>query len=68
MKTSEIPVLIVGGGAAGTMLALELARRDVAARTVDRLAAPAQTSRAISVHARTAEILERILKDAFGNE
>jgi 2-polyprenyl-6-methoxyphenol hydroxylase-like FAD-dependent oxidoreductase len=60
MKTSEIPVLIVGGGAAGTMLALELARRDVAARTVDRLPAPAQTSRAISVHARTAEILERI--------
>src|SRR5262245_40138632 len=60
MKTSEIPVLIVGGGAAGTMLGLELARRGVAARTVDRLAAPARTSRAISVHARTAEIFERI--------
>jgi 2-polyprenyl-6-methoxyphenol hydroxylase-like FAD-dependent oxidoreductase len=53
-------VLIVGGGAAGTMLTLELARRGVDARTVDRLPAPAATSRAITVHARTAEILERI--------
>ena len=53
-------MLIVGGGAAGTMLMLELARRGVAARTIDRLPGPASTSRAISVHARTAEILERI--------
>src|SRR5262245_41808144 len=42
------------------MLTLELARRGVAARTIDRLPAAAETSRAISVHARTAEILERI--------
>ena len=60
MRTSEVPVLIVGGGAAGTMLTLELARRGIEARTVDRLPAPAATSRAITVHARTLEILERI--------
>jgi 2-polyprenyl-6-methoxyphenol hydroxylase-like FAD-dependent oxidoreductase len=60
MRTSETEVLIVGGGAAGTMLTLELARRDIDARTVDRLPAPQQTSRAITVHARMAEILERI--------
>ena len=60
MKTSEIPVLIVGGGAAGTTLSLELARRGVEARCVDRLPAPAATSRAIVVHARTAELLDRI--------
>ncbi|HEY8519518.1 MAG TPA: FAD-dependent monooxygenase [Gammaproteobacteria bacterium] len=60
MRTSETPILIVGGGAAGTMLTLELARRGVEARTVDRLPGPQPTSRAITVHARTLEILERV--------
>jgi 2-polyprenyl-6-methoxyphenol hydroxylase-like FAD-dependent oxidoreductase len=60
VKTSEVPVLIVGGGAAGTTLSLELARRGVGARCIDRLPAPAVTSRAIVVHARTAELLERV--------
>lgn len=60
MRTSEIPILIVGGGAAGTVLSLELARRGVEFRTVDRLPDPALTSRAITVHARTLEMLERI--------
>src|SRR6187401_2893921 len=55
-----IPVLIAGGGAAGTMLHLELARRGIAARSIDRLPAPAGTSRAVTIHARTAEIMERI--------
>jgi NADPH-dependent dioxygenase len=53
-------VLIVGGGAAGTMLHLELARRGVRARNVDRLPGPAATSRAITIHARMAEIFDRI--------
>jgi 2-polyprenyl-6-methoxyphenol hydroxylase-like FAD-dependent oxidoreductase len=57
---TEVPVLIAGGGAAGSMLLLELARRGVEARCVDRLPGPAPTSRAITVHARTAEIFERI--------
>jgi NADPH-dependent dioxygenase len=60
MTSSEVPILIVGGGAAGTMLSLELARHGVEARTVDRLPGPGDTSRALVVHARTAEILERI--------
>jgi 2-polyprenyl-6-methoxyphenol hydroxylase-like FAD-dependent oxidoreductase len=60
VKTSEVPVLIVGGGAAGTTLSLELARRGVEARCIDRLPGPAATSRAIVVHARTAELLERV--------
>jgi NADPH-dependent dioxygenase len=54
------PVLIVGGGAAGTLLHLELARRGVAARSIDRLPGPAPTSRAVTIHARTAEIMERL--------
>jgi NADPH-dependent dioxygenase len=62
MKKSQVPVLVVGAGAAGTMLTLELARRGVHVRTVDRLPKPADTSRAITVHARTLEIIERIDK------
>src|SRR5688572_8659079 len=60
MKKSHVPVLVVGAGAAGTMLTLELARRGVGARTIDRLPKPGDTSKAITVHARTLEILERI--------
>jgi 2-polyprenyl-6-methoxyphenol hydroxylase-like FAD-dependent oxidoreductase len=60
MKQSHVPVLVVGAGAAGTMLTLELARRGVNVRTVDRLPKPGETSKAITVHARTLEILERI--------
>jgi 2-polyprenyl-6-methoxyphenol hydroxylase-like FAD-dependent oxidoreductase len=60
MLAARIPVLIVGGGAAGSMLQLEMARRGVAARCIDRLTAPATTSRAITVHARMAEIFQCI--------
>ena len=60
MKKSHVPVLVVGAGAAGTMLTLELARRGVNVRTIDRLPKPGDTSKAITVHARTLEILERI--------
>jgi 2-polyprenyl-6-methoxyphenol hydroxylase-like FAD-dependent oxidoreductase len=59
-KISQIPVLIVGSGAAGTMLALELARHGIAARVVDRLPAPSKYSRAVTVHARMLEIFEQI--------
>src|SRR5512139_2501291 len=62
MKTTRVPVLVVGAGAAGTLLTLELARRGVRVRTIDRLAKPAGTSRAIALHARTLEILERLDK------
>ena len=60
MKQSRVPVLIVGAGAAGTMLTLELARRGVNVRTIDRLTRPADTSRAITVDARMLESFERI--------
>jgi 2-polyprenyl-6-methoxyphenol hydroxylase-like FAD-dependent oxidoreductase len=62
MKKSHVPVLVVGAGAAGTMLMLELARRGVEARTIDRLPKAGETSKAITIHARTLEILERIDK------
>jgi len=62
MRTSDVPVLIIGSGAAGTALSLELARRGVEFRTVDRLTGPANTSKAITVHARSLEMLDRIDK------
>jgi len=57
---SEIPVLVVGAGAAGTMLALSLARHGIESRVVDRLPAPSPFSRAVTVHARMLEIIEQI--------
>lgn len=62
VTTSDVPILIVGGGAAGTILSLELARHGIEARTVDKLSGPATTSRAITIHSRTAELLERVDK------
>jgi 2-polyprenyl-6-methoxyphenol hydroxylase-like FAD-dependent oxidoreductase len=55
---TETPVLVVGGGASGTMLSLQLSRYGVPFRTIDRLQEPAATSRAITVHSRMLEIFE----------
>ena len=57
-RTSEIPVLIVGGGAVGCVLSMELARRDVPYRCIERNPGPGRESRAIAMHARTVELLE----------
>lgn len=59
MSVTTTPVLIVGAGAAGSMLALELSRHGIDYRQVDRLPQASQYSRAVTVHARTLEILER---------
>jgi 2-polyprenyl-6-methoxyphenol hydroxylase-like FAD-dependent oxidoreductase len=59
-KTSEVPVLIVGGGAVGCVLSMELARRGVDFRCIERMPGPAAESRAIALHARTIELLERV--------
>jgi 2-polyprenyl-6-methoxyphenol hydroxylase-like FAD-dependent oxidoreductase len=54
------PVIVVGAGPVGLTAALELARRGVPVRIVDRLAAPTTESRAILVHARSLEMFERL--------
>ncbi|MDG2177141.1 MAG: FAD-dependent monooxygenase [Gammaproteobacteria bacterium] len=59
----DIPVLVVGGGASGTMLSLQLSRYGTDFRTIDRLPAPSPTSRAITVHSRMLEIFELLDKD-----
>jgi 2-polyprenyl-6-methoxyphenol hydroxylase-like FAD-dependent oxidoreductase len=51
-------VLVVGAGPTGLITAIELKRRQIDCRIIERRSAPALTSRAITVHARTLEILE----------
>ncbi|MES2639894.1 MAG: FAD-dependent monooxygenase [Myxococcota bacterium] len=59
-------VLVVGAGPTGLCVALELARRQVPCRVVDRAASPSVESRALGLHARTLEGLDRLgLADTF---
>ena len=60
MRSAEVPVLIVGGGAAGSVLAMELARRGVEYRCIDRQPGPGRESRAIALHARTVELMDLV--------
>ena len=60
MITTEVPVLIVGGGAVGSVLSMELARRGIEYRCIDRMPGPGRESRAIALHARTIELMELV--------
>ncbi len=53
------PVLIVGAGPTGLTAALELSRLGVPVRLIDQHKAPATTSRAIGVQARTLELFDQ---------
>ncbi len=72
---SERPqVLIVGAGPTGLVAAIELRRRGIECRLIERRSGPTDTSRAITIHARTMEILddmgiaERFLHAGVHNE
>src|SRR5262245_49462964 len=60
---SEVPVLIVGGGAVGCVLSMELARRGIEFRCIERMPGPGRESRAIAMHARTVELLDLVDKE-----
>ncbi len=53
-----IDVLICGAGAAGLTLAIDLARRGVSARLIDKLPAPFAGSRGKGIQPRTLEVFE----------
>ncbi len=57
---TDIPVLIVGAGPTGLVLALWLAKLGVAVRIIDRTAEPGTTSRALAVQARTLEFYRQV--------
>jgi 2-polyprenyl-6-methoxyphenol hydroxylase-like FAD-dependent oxidoreductase len=59
-SSSALPVLIAGAGPTGLTLAIELARRGIAFRLVDRVTARSDKSRALAVQARTLELLRGI--------
>ena len=55
IAVNSTPVLIVGAGPTGLVLALSLARRGVPFRLIDEASGPGQHSRAMAVQARTLE-------------
>ncbi|GAC1344326.1 MAG: FAD-dependent monooxygenase [Acetobacteraceae bacterium] len=57
---AQSPVLVVGAGPTGLMLALCLVRRGVPVRIVDQASGPGQASRAMAVHARTLELYQQL--------
>jgi 2-polyprenyl-6-methoxyphenol hydroxylase-like FAD-dependent oxidoreductase len=58
MNEPVLPVLVVGAGPSGLMMANELSRHGVLPRVIERAPAPATTSRALVVQPRTLEILD----------
>ena len=54
------PVVIVGAGPTGVMLAIELARRGVQVRIFDKQPKRSTETRAIGIHARTLEIFHQL--------
>ena len=57
-NSTDLPVLIVGAGPAGLTLAIELARRGVTFRLIERQPTRPKTSRAIGTQARTVETFQ----------
>lgn len=55
-----IPVLIVGAGPTGLVLALWLTKMGVPVRIIDRAKTPGTTSRALVIHARTLEFYRQL--------
>jgi cation diffusion facilitator CzcD-associated flavoprotein CzcO len=68
MTTSsrDCQVLVVGAGPTGLVLSAQLLARGIDTRIVDKGNGPARESRAVSVHARTLELLDTMgLAEAF---
>ncbi|MGQ0620898.1 MAG: FAD-dependent monooxygenase [Panacagrimonas sp.] len=55
-----MPVLIVGAGPTGLIMAIEFLRRGVRCRLIDRLPVAHKTSKSFTLHARTLEMMEHI--------
>ncbi len=59
-KQSDVPVVIVGAGPTGVLLAIELARRGVEVRVLDKQPSRSPEARAIGIHARTLEVFHQL--------
>ncbi len=58
MKENKVPVLIVGAGPAGLLMALALQRYGINLRIIDKKKQRTQTSNALGIHARTLQLLQ----------
>jgi 2-polyprenyl-6-methoxyphenol hydroxylase-like FAD-dependent oxidoreductase len=56
----DTEVLVAGGGPTGLMLALGLVSRGIACRVIDRAPVRSEQSRAMVVHARSLELLQKL--------
>ncbi|MCD7034101.1 FAD-dependent monooxygenase [Metabacillus sp. GX 13764] len=56
----ELPILIVGAGPTGLVMALRLAKHHVPFRIVEKNRGPGEASRALVVHARTLEFYQQM--------
>ncbi len=64
--TEHTDVLIVGAGPTGLIVAIELARRGVACRIIEKRKVRSSRSKALAIHARTLELLDLLgLTDDF---
>ena len=59
-SSTAAPILIVGAGPTGLVLALWLAKMGIRARIIDKVGEPGTTSRALAVQARTLELYRQI--------
>ncbi len=57
---TTLPILIVGAGPTGLVLALWLTKMGLAVRIIDRLDYPGTSSRALALHARTLELYRQL--------
>ena len=60
MPVRETTVLVSGAGPTGLVLAAGLAQQGVSVEVVDKADGPATTSRALGLHPRGAEVLDRV--------
>ena len=59
-STTDVPVLIVGAGPTGLVLALWLTKLGISVRIIDKTAEAGTTSRALAVQARTLEFYRQV--------
>ena len=60
LSQSEMDVLVVGAGPTGLTMAAELAARGVGCRIVDKTPVRSERSRALVIHARSLELLQKM--------
>ncbi|GJJ72075.1 phenol 2-monooxygenase (NADPH) [Entomortierella parvispora] len=66
MSSSQIPVLISGAGPVGLFAAIVLSKLNIPCRIIERDATVSPLSKALSIHARTLEILDQVdMIDSF---